>query len=515
MQRIKSTLVGAYGESLYFDAPGGSPSAMQGSYRNSKRDRLRSGSRGPIGSNNAHHDSRTIEDLIRDCTQLGRNNYLARAIMNAHADHVVGNNITVEARTDDDDWNDQAEDMFAHWADQACDITGQQSLTEISTAIINRWDDSGGVLANKTLDAGGRLRLEMIDVVRLMNPSRASDSKYMHGGVELSESTGEPIKYHIADWNEQGTALDFNPKPYNAKSMLLVNNPRLQGVGQHRTAPRLASTIDRFETIETATTSTWKAYTLAAFTALAITRTNPEGLSTENELAQAMVQTGDASSVEDAIERGVWAPGSVMEMMPGEGIEQVKPEHPSAGFDTMLWTELMAICAEQGLPLELVFMRFIKNYSASRSAIAVAWKKIQADQTALIRRFLRPVYRAFIAQEQLAERLPRMPVSECYKCEFMMPTMPVLDPKAEVEGITMQMAAGLKLHEVALREMGGGDRKAFLRKHTIEQRENFAAGISYGKPLQTTRSETVIEDENNNTENNSSEINLVEEENNA
>jgi len=493
----KSKLVGPNSEALYVDDRGRfAPMSMRESYSNASRDRLRHGTRGAVGSNNAHHDSRTLEELIRDCTQLSRNDFLARALMNARTDHVVGSRIYAEARTDDDDWNDQAESMFAQWSESRCDITGQQSLTEMCMAIVNRWDDSGGILANKIVSQSGRrCSLEMIDVIRLKNPSGRQDTKYMHGGVEISESTNRPIAYHIADWNDQGTMLKSTPKRYDAGGIMLINNPRMQGVGQHRTAPRLASTIDRFETINTATKATWKAYVLQAFMALAITRDNAEGVSTEDELAQALVNVGVYNTVDEAKERGVWGPGTVMDLMPGESITAINPTHPTTGFDVMLWTELTAICAEQGLPLELVFMRFLKNYAASRSAIAVAWKKIQFDQQALIRRFLMPVYRWFIANEQLEGRLPRKDLSECFKAEFIMPSMPVLDPKAEAEGLMMELSSGLKLHETALRQIGSGDRKEFLRKYEIEQKENRKAGISYSRPKAEFSSETVNKDQ--------------------
>lgn len=492
MALIKSKLVTPSGGEIYFEQ---TATALYGSHPSSKRDRKRGARQSPLGSNNAHNDARSIEDLIRDCTALKRGNHLAQAVIGARSDHVVGATPTVEARTDDEDWNRDVERKFADWCDH-CDLAGQLSFGEIAAAVVNSWDTTGGMACNKVLTTtGDHLRLEMIDVIRLMNPSGNADSKYFTGGVELSESTNRPINYHIADWNDQGTALDRNPKPYDTGNILLMNNPHLQDINQHRTVPRLGSVAPMFETIKRAGTSTWGAYELATYIALFIKRAGGEGISIQEGLARAQVAAGNASSTQDAIERGVWEPLSILEGQVGESIEQIKPEHPTTGFDVMFWTELHSICAGMGIPIELVMMRFDKNYAASRSAIAVGWKKIEKYQKALIRRFLKPVYYCWLVNEQLHGRIASKPKSEWMKCEWFLPSMPVMDEKTEVESMLLGLAGGLYTHENVLRRLNQGSRETFMKKFKQEALENAEAGLIYGLPISEFKSETTQTDE--------------------
>lgn len=466
------------------------PSSVSGSWRNADRNRTRGGRRGPIGSADAHADSVTLEKLIRDCTALTRNNLLAQAVVAARSDHVVGHSPTVEARSEDEAWNRDVEMRWAEWCDGACDVTGQMSFAEICGAVCESWDDAGGIIANKVDLGHNRVGLEMIEVVRLMNERGGADRRGMHGGVEYN-ALGRPVAYWLADWNDQMTSLGRTPRRYDATGMWLVNNPHLQRVGQHRTVPRLASVVDRFETIERAGTSTWGAYELATYIALFIKNRLPESISIEDYMAYAQVGAGEASSVAQAKDRGVWKPLSVLEGAPGEEIQQVKPEHPTTGFDQMFWTELQAICSAMGMPPELVYMRFVRNYSASRSAISVGWKKVLKYQEVMKRRFIRPVYHWWLANEQLAGRVRIKPDPEWKRCEVILPGMPVLDPKVETEALGNQLSLGLCLHEDALRQLGKGDRAEFMRKWMIEKQENEAAGLSYSQTPQVTRSEQV------------------------
>jgi len=468
---------------------------MRNSYHNTSRDRTRSGSRGPLGSVNAHHDKRSLDDLMRDCSSLGRNSVYSRAIITTAIDFTVGEETIVDPRTDDADWNKDVRERFADWC-EVCDNTGQLSFNEIAGDVVKSWFTSGAKLANKIVVNGRYCRLEMIDPIRLMNEAGRGDSREMLGGVQVDLKTNRPIKYWVADWNEQGTGVDYDPKPYDATGIWLVNNPRLQEAGQLRTAPRFAASIDKIEALETACKSTMGAYQLATFFALFITRNSPQGVPTQQVMAQAMVDQGLAKNQQEAIDRGVWQPMSVMEGLDGEDVKQIKPEHPTTGFSDMMWDELMVICAEQGYPLELVFMRFIRNYSASRSAIAVAWKKIRKDQKSLIRRFYRPVYLWWLANEIRQGRIKNPPNNQWSKCGFLMPRMPVLDPKAEAEAWLMQLSGGIKRHREVLHENDQGERDEFMTDFAEERKTNEDAGLTYGKPEQTTKSVSVnVEDE--------------------
>ncbi len=492
-QIVQTGLVDQWGRPLSYTA--GGRSASRNSYHNARRDQTRSGSRGPMGSVNAHHDSRTLEDLIRDCGQLGRNSIIARAIMRAYEDHVVGDEVIADPRSGNKEWDTRVQERFTSWAEGPCDVTGMLSLTGLASSVVSSWCTSGGTLVNTRVENNRYCKLELIEVERLRNKSVAADSRNMVGGVESHPGTGKPLRYWVCDWNEQGTGLDYTPKPYDAAGRWLVSNPRLRAAGQYRAAPMFAAGVDKIENLETAGKSSLGAFQLMTYIALAITRNQAEGVSTRDQLAQYMVDAGMASSTQEAKERGVWGPGTVLELMPGEGVQTINPTQPTTAWDVMYWTEIMNLLGEQGLCAELVFARFIRNYSASRSAIAVCWKSIRKLQKALVRDFLRPVYTWWLANEIRQGRIEEPEGGLWNKVEFILPRMPVLDAKVETEAWLMQLAGGIKRHREVLLENGQGDRDQFMLDFVEERESNEEAGLNYAQPKQQTESTTVDQNE--------------------
>jgi lambda family phage portal protein len=476
------------------------PAALSGSYKNSSRDRLRNGTRGPLGSVNAHHDKRTLDDLMRDCQQVVRNSIVAQTLVQKHIDCVVGPEVAVDPRSGDKAWDSEVQKRFADFA-EVCDITGQLNLTGIAADVVKAWDTCGGKLAHKVMLSNRYLRLEMIEAVRLMNEAGRPDTRDMVGGVQVNPATGRPIKYWIADWNEQGTGLDYHPKPYDATHLWLINDPRLREAGQYRTPPRLGAFVDKIEALEVATRSTMGAYQLATFMALAFTRKHPEGVSMQDVLAQSMVNSGEANSVSEARDRGPWGPASVFELEDGEDVKQIDPKHPTTAWDAYLKTELRVICAGMGLPLELVYMWFDRSWSAHKSAVSTAWQRVRMDQQALKRQLLIPLYRTWLAGEMLAGRIDEPSEGDWRAVDFIMPSQPVLDPKLEAEAHLMALSGGLKLHSTVLQEMGQGDRDTFIERFKVERDENEKAGLAYSRPKAQFSSESVNKTEDEDGEN--------------
>lgn len=475
--------------------------AMYNSFTNTTRDRMRGGSRGALASRNAHRDSRSLENAIRDCQDKARNDLLARAMMSARADAIVGDDPIFQALSTDPAWNTEVEKRFQDWCDDQADLSGVLSFAEICSGIVNSWDENGGELVHKVVQGAGRTmrcRLQVIEILRLVNPGNRQDNRLLQGGVQISERTGRAEGYFVGEWNDQGTSVKPATEPMDASNFWLVNNPRGLKGGQHRAEPMLTAALDRLDKIDRSTEASWDAYELASMIALFIKKQSLAGPSTADQLARAQVTAGLAASASEAKDRGLWASGQVMEGLVGEEIQTINPAHPVTGFDTMLWTELQVIFAAMDMTPELVAMWFIKNYAASRSAISVAWRRVQKYQGYLVRKFMKPVYRWWVANEILSGRINA--VEGWRDCAWYLPVMPVLDPKVEAEAEVLKLTNGLTLHEKSLRVLGSGRRDQFMPKWKTEHQENEDAGLRYGKPEQTTRSEQVVTDETKDTD---------------
>ncbi len=476
----------------------GAPVAVAGSFRNAARTRLRVGPRPPIAGQTAHRDQRTLDELIADCEDLARNNHLVRAMLSANRDVVVGHAPAVEPTSDDAAWNDRVRERFEDWAAGRADVYGQHGFWDLAGEVVTRAETAGGIIAHRVRDGDGTIRVELIDVIRLRNPNNGRDTETMRGGVELDGRGVRPVRYHIADFDATGAYLrTASTRPLPASVATLINCPRLLAAGQWRAEPGLASVVDRLEVLDRTTEAAFAAYEIAANNALVVTRDFARsGASVESELAAAVVAAGEADSTEEAIREGVWRAGTILEFDGDTNVNQIDSPHPSTPFQEAFWSEMMAIAASIDLPLEIVYYRYIRNFHASRSAIATAWRRIQARQAWLTRQFVKPVYRAWLAGEIRAGRVEA--VEGWDRCGVRLATMPVLDPKVEVEATSAKLAAGLITHEAALAEHGVTDREAFMARRAAELEEERRIGLRTGQrtPSVTTTITVDKEDEN-------------------
>lgn len=485
-------LVYADGSPIPPEALAPARTAMSRSFTNGGvRSRLRPGSRAPMASGRGHRDARTIETLIRDCQHLLRNDPIAKAIVASLVVSVVGADPALEARSADKDWNTSTEARFKEWCTLHADVTGQTTLAGLAGQIVEEWASDGATLVHRVKrgeDAGMKVGIELIEAMRLKNPSGQQDNDEWHGGVKLNN--GVPLGYQVHNWNETGTALVVGAGEFKDTAVAtLINRPGGARSGVYRTEPGLASSVDRFEKLQQAETSTLEAYTKAAMLALLVQRDLAEGVGLERMAARQRVTTGDAVSEQDAIDRGVMGPGMAVEMMPGEKIEQIKSQYPTTAFDQMLWTQLQSLCASMDTCVELAFFKLDKNWANSRAAIAVAWERIKLYQNHLIAKFLSPVYHMWLRAEINSGRIGY--VDGWDRHEWYLPSRPVLDTKTEYEANLIGLSSGQVTHKRVLRMLGYGDREAFIEQFKIEAKDNAEAGLSYGNPKQTTRSEQV------------------------
>lgn len=471
------------GSAPYRVAP---PFAASGSFRNERRDRLRPGGRGRLASAAGHRRTRTLDRLIRDCEELGRDNHLARAIADGYADCIVGDEVHVEARSKDRAWNADVQRRWRDWAGdpQACDATGLQTLAEIGADIACSWLFSGGKVVHRLRRGDDPMQLAVYEVARLRNPSGKPDEVGPLGGywagVEV-DASGRPAAYHLARWNRWGTGLEVDTERVDAGEAWLVNDPHLQQAGRYRAEPRLASVVDRLEVLDRAVESVFGSFEIALYFAMVIKRNQPSE-SLADIQAREMVASGEAENEEEARDRGVWQPAGILELEPGEDVSYADPKQPQQQFLELFWAELQTIANAAGTPLEIAFFRNLKNYSASRSTLAVAWRKFGRHQRSLIAHFIRPVYLAWLAGEILAGRIRHR--DDWDACEFYLPTMPALELEKEVSAHADAIAAGLELRETGLRALGWrGDVEQFYEERGAELSRERELGIATARRL--------------------------------
>ena len=112
----------------------------------------------------------TLRARARD---LERNSDIANGVLKAFKRNVVGNGFTLQAKTGDDDLDDQIETLWRRWTRRTnCDVTQQQSFNELLRMAVVRKKADGGILFKKCYTSGGLLpfKLQALEVDELSAP---------------------------------------------------------------------------------------------------------------------------------------------------------------------------------------------------------------------------------------------------------------------------------------------------------------------------------------------------------
>lgn len=483
---------------------GPSPRAVLGSFRNTQRSRLRAMPTPPVASSSGHRDSRSLDLAIRDCRALCRDSEIASAIQSSASDCIVGDHVGLLADGPYDAWNAEVEQRFARWAER-CEVTGQLSLADVLGSCVSEALEAGSLLINKI--AAGEARpgmLQLVEADRLGNPRGLGDDDRLRAGVE-TDAMGRVLAYHVRTWDRHQTSFKPETTRVPAGDAWLINDPFVVRPGAYRTEPRLLRVVDRIENLEIARDSSLAAYELSTLIALFISREDPTG-TINSQLAQAIAgataEAGGSETEAEVKRRGPWQPGLVMEGGVNEKATTIQPSHPTTAFDQMLWTELQVIAAGLGMPPEVVWFRFIRNYSASRAALAVYWRSVLRYRQRLEAAFLRPMYRWWLLGEIRAGRIDDPDPTGAdesmsfTRCRFIWPPMPQLDPKAEAEAAAFELSAGLSTHAQALLRLHGEDRRDFIKAREKELEWEREHGFTVGaRPVARTESVDRTEEE--------------------
>lgn len=194
---------------------------------------------GKLGRGNTHwrasnqsaeQEDRYDRDRIRArARDLERNSDILNADLLAFRRNVVGRGFTLRPQTGDEALNDRLSALWKRWCRaRNCDVTGQQSLTELLRMMVTRKKVDGGVLLYKCYVSGRLLPLtvQLLEVDELddmsQSPKRAGNR--VIGGVEY-DKYARPVYYHIRQYDLDGLRR-LDPVILPAKDVLFYYTKR-------------------------------------------------------------------------------------------------------------------------------------------------------------------------------------------------------------------------------------------------------------------------------------------------
>jgi lambda family phage portal protein len=133
--------------------------------------------------------------------QAYRGNPIARGLVNTEVDNVVSHGMTLQAQTDSEEFNDEAEEKFEEWL-QTADLRGMLDGAGLQRMAWkeSRVDGDGGFVL---VSSGGDSKLQYIKGDLICTPDGKSGINGFYDGVEC-DSFGRPIAFHILTQDEYG-----------------------------------------------------------------------------------------------------------------------------------------------------------------------------------------------------------------------------------------------------------------------------------------------------------------------
>lgn len=466
--------------------------SLAGSFRASERGRLRDRRVARLASANAHRDQNTRDKLVEFTEDLRRNNPIAGILTERKGEIVAGAKPGLRLMSASDTWNGRAAEYLERWGQTGFDHEGVLSFDQFGAfAVENAMQSGDGLVV--LLENGS---CQWIDGVRIRNPRNALDTDTMVGGVQLDD-TGAVLGYWVAAWNPRGDMLGSEREFIDARDALYVGNPRGRRPGQRRCEPTLAALIDRIEDLDRLHEAVTKSAEMAAMLGVFVKSEHPEASVLDYGLRGTGL-SGDGHGEDDgrirvAREQGelMLRPGMIADLRPGESIETVNPGQPGNQYDRMVWTELQVIAARAGVPLELAFYYYTRNYAASRSAIVSAWMGVRKEQAWLKNSVLAPIVRWRLA---MALRDGDLPFVEGWdRVQFKLPGIPTLDLNTEVSAVVNAVAGEVMTREDAVDRVNDGmgidDFYTARGRELAKERE---LGIQTRRPSNITETSTEV-----------------------
>jgi len=445
-----------------------------GSYTNAERKRTRAGMPTRRGTRDQHLDRTTLEKLGREAADVLRNNPEGRAIIGRLADLLVQKGYDIAVNSGDKDFDTAAERIWRKWAREKF-ADSRRGLTHFQQArdlIVNAMI-GGGMIVIPLRD--GSNQLVSIDRIAIGMPEGANvPSDRFFRGVEMNEY-GAPAAF----WIRQGTygngPVVRVPAGATSDVARMFRCPKMLGAEQTFGEPGIQAVIERLETLDSIIFNSALCLEVASVYPLVVESPFPDQMKTAMEAAGAEGDQPTRAESDDPRELQI-EPGRAIFLPQGAKASQVKAEHPSTGFDKMVWTMIALAGADLGLPLVVLSLDFSQvNFHGGRVAMGMAELALHSWREELASTFIRPSYRQVISAAIRNGELPY--VAGWDEIDIVWPPMPIVDLKAEYEASELGIRNNLTTLDRETRRLGTGQWEEIVAQKGREAEAQKAAGV--------------------------------------
>jgi len=359
-----------------------------------------------------------------------RNNGYAEGMVETHVADVVGpNGPSLEIESDDEAWNQAAEQFLSEYFTY-CDASGVDEFVEQLKLGVRQLWECGEIFAQKITDPESgtpvRMRVLVIEPDRVATPGGFEGQDGVRGGVKVNANS-RPIEYYVLKQHPGSLSYLASPSSFDtvpARDMIHVfrrNRP-----GQTRGVPWLAPVLDDFGHLRDYDTDTMLAARMAAMLAAYAYTDNPD------------VEFDDLET-----DLPIWnlEPATLSFLPHGWKMSQLKPEHPSTQYKDFKHEKLAGIGRVVGMPyLKIAADAAGHNYSSARLDDQGYWDIVETIQSFLSRRLCNRIALPVLQEAWLSCALGPPPVA--WKATWVWNQRKHVDPLKEEQASILRLASG-------------------------------------------------------------------------
>ena len=404
-------------------------------------------------SGSTSHRTGTVGDrlLLGEMRSRGRKAYkdnpVARSLVNTEADNIVADGMRLQARTEDEAFNQEAEERYAEYIDRA-DVRGLRHGGGFERAvwITHRVDGDCAVIL---VDRGGESRMQLIPGDLISTPDGLNGRKDIVDGVEI-DAAAQPIAFHILDTDEWGKREWTR---YDARQVIYLPNLNDADALQLRGETCFAQIFDTLDNLDQYIDGVALAAWMATVFGVIFKEPNA---AKQHGLLQTIQNSAGVSQRALRLENG-----SVKYLAPEGEVVQVDAKQPMQQTPEFVRMMLRMLGLPFDMPLEMIGKDMSQvNFASARIGLLGYYRACRTKQQRFIKRFDDRHYQWWISRERKKQELgiagafvTRFP--ELYwPHEFIPRGWDYTDPVSEAQGDLLEISMGTKTRQMVASERG-------------------------------------------------------------
>ena len=442
-------------------------------------------------------------------------NFVAKAITDRFADTIADIGLKRESTPDADilgitpeqaeEWGENVDRRFHLWAKSKKQHRSGQYTFYQSHRLYANWQQRDNDIFTRLFYSSKRnlispLQFDFLEPNQIRGDACTSSFYQSQGDGDgiIKNLDGTERAYKV--WLQVPGKYEYKNKEIPAVGPKSGRKMMLHGFypeypGQNRGFSRLAHAIQEFENITDFSASIIKKSIAQSSLALGVENdqldpsnplegilTTPAGPITDTgtEFAESTTATpAERLNYCPLPEATMAVPGSVgvFNMQKGDKLKFYENKTPSESYESFLNAFVSFLVASVGMPVEILLMKFNRNYSASRATILLFWRIAQIWREEMAADYLDPVFETWLSEEIAAGRITapgwQDPILRAaWLCGgWIGAPMPNIDPQRTAKAIETHVGMGLTTLDRESRNLNGSSGKSNRAKLKKEYTE--------------------------------------------